>query len=325
MITCRSFVLALATALALCGLTAASARAAALAGHIKSLDADANRLVVTETGTGRDVDVTVTDRTWIMTGTGRVIGFSQLRPGDGVGIAHVNGVATQVVVNPMPLTGVISAVDPIKRTLDVKEMGTDQDVHLTVNAGTIFETTSGKGIALGELRPGDSVGVSHDGGVATRILVSQAPWRGVVELVDVGANKLVLSQEGTDRSISVTINDQTKIQTNEGKELELKDVKQGDGVSVTHTDDVAETIRVSVKPEELTGHIKTVGADMKTLIVTQMGTNADVTVMINDSTTIVTTDGKALAFKDLKKGDGVGIAHHGGVAQKIVVNVRPVR
>jgi len=39
----------------------------------------------------------------------------------------------------------------------------------------------------------------------------------------------------------------------------------------------------------------------------------------------VTTNGKDLRFQDLKRGDGVGIDHHGGVADRIVVNVKPVR
>jgi hypothetical protein len=323
--TRRSFLLTCAVALALLGLGSDLARAAGLAGTIKSVDAGAGRLVVTETGTNRDVDVTVNNLTVIMTGTGRVLNVQDLRAGDGVGIAHVDGLASQIVVNPMPLTGIITSVDLDKRVLVVTEMGTDQNVTLAVDPRSVIQTNAGKVIPLSELRKGDSVGIAHDRKVAMKILVSQAPWKGLVESVDIPAKKLVVTEAGTDRSIPVTINDQTRIEAVGGKELALKDVKQGDGVSITHTGDVAETIVVNSKPEELTGHVKTVGADMKTLVVTQMPNGTDVTVVINDSTTIVTTDGKNLAFKDLKRGDGVGIAHHGGVAEKIVVNVKPVR
>jgi len=323
--TRRSFVLALAGLLMTFGLMADPARADALAGTVKSIDAGAGRLVVTEAGTGRDVDVTVSNLTMIRTATGRGLGLIELRPGDGVGIAHVGGVASQVIVNPLPLTGTVSSVDPAKRTLVVTELGTDKNINLTVTDQTVIQTNAGKGLVLSEVRTGDSLGIVRDGPVATRIMVSQAPWKGLIHSVDVPAKKIVVTEEGTDRSIPVTFNDETKIESTDGKTLELKDLKQGDGVSITHTGDIAEKVLVNVKPEELTGHVKTVGADLKTLVVTETATGTDVTVVINDRTTIVTTASKNLEFKDLKKGDGVGIAHHGGVAEKIVVNVRPVR
>ena len=58
---------------------------------------------------------------------------------------------------------------------------------------------------------------------------------------------------------------------------------------------------------------------------TLTGTTTDVTVAVNDQTTIVTTAGKTLKIKDLKEGDGVGIAHTASVAKKIMVNVKPPR
>jgi len=325
MVTRRSFVLTLASLLTTFGLMVDPAWADALSGTIKTIDAGAGRLVVTEAGTNRDVDVMVNNLTVLRTATGRALGLNELRPGDGVRIAHVGGVASQVIINPLPLTGTVASVDPAKRTLVVTEMGTDKNINLTVTPQTVIQTNAGRGIPLSEIRTGDSLGIVRDGPVATRIMVSQAPWKGLIDSVDVPAKKIVVTEAETDRSIPVTFNDETKIESTDGKSLELKDLKQGDGVSITHTGDVAEKVLVNVKPEQLTGHIKTVGADMKTLVVTEMATGTDVTMVINDRTTIVTTAGKNLEFKDLKKGDGVGIAHHGGVAEKIVVNVRPVR
>jgi hypothetical protein len=74
--------------------------------------------------------------------------------------------------------------------------------------------------------------------------------------------------------------------------------------------------------EVLKGHVKSVAANLKTFVVTQLGTNTDLTVQINPQTQIVTTEAKKLDVKELKAGDGVAVSHVGGVASKIVVSVR---
>ncbi|MCA1684801.1 MAG: hypothetical protein LC745_02210, partial [Planctomycetia bacterium] len=57
----------------------------------------------------------------------------------------------------------------------------------------------------------------------------------------------------------------------------------------------------------------------------QTGTTKEVTVAVNERTSIVTTEGKPLKFRDLKEGDGVGILHTASLASKIVVNVKAPR
>ena len=64
-------------------------------------------------------------------------------------------------------------------------------------------------------------------------------------------------------------------------------------------------------------------AEAKKLIAAAGMTDKDITVAVNEQTTVVTTEGKKLELKQLKKGDGVGISHTKSVASKIVVNVRP--
>ena len=56
------------------------------------------------------------------------------------------------------------------------------------------------------------------------------------------------------------------------------------------------------------------------LIVTELGSDVTVTVAITPKTRIVSNAGKTLSMNDLKKGDGVGIAHQASVASLIVVN-----
>jgi len=147
---------------------------------------------------------------------------------------------------------------------------------------------------------------------------------GVVTTVDLEGRKIAVTPTGQDKPIDVTINDQTTIATAAGKALQLKDLKTGDGLGIAHTGGLASKIVVNVKPSELTGHVKTVGANLKTFVVTETGTTNDVTVAVTPETSIVTNDGKKIELRDLKKGDGVGISHVNSVASKIVVRVKPV-
>ena len=126
-----------------------------------------------------------------------------------------------------------------------------------------------------------------------------------------------------EKTVDVTVNDQTVISTTAGKPLQLKDLKPGDGLGIAHTGGVASAIAVNIKPAELTGHVKSVGASLKTFVVTETGTTTDVTVAITANTSFVTTGGKKIDLKELKKGDGVGISHVNSVASKVVVHVKP--
>jgi len=145
---------------------------------------------------------------------------------------------------------------------------------------------------------------------------------GIVTSVDVESKKIVVTPTDQEKTVDVTVNDQTVITTEAGKTVELKDLKAGDGLGIAHSAGVASKILVAVKPSELTGHVKTVKSDAKTFVVTETGTTTDVTVAITADTSIVTVKGKKLELKELKKGDGVGISHINSVATKIVVNVK---
>lgn len=148
--------------------------------------------------------------------------------------------------------------------------------------------------------------------------------KGIVSTVDVDAKKIAVTPEGKQLNVDVMVNDQTEITTSAGKKIALKELKTGDGLGVVHTAGLASKIVVNVKPAELTGHVKSVAANLKTFVVTETGTNTDVTVAVNADTSIADTAGKKLEIKELKKGDGVGISHVNSVASKVVVNVKPV-
>jgi hypothetical protein len=253
----RSFVPALAGALVVFGVMTAPA-AAQLTGHVRSVDTAANRLIVTETGTGTDYPIAVTGQTLVVTTAGKALTLKDLRKGDGVSVLHAGGVASKIVTTQSRLVGTVKSADP-----DAK-----------------------------------------------RLVIRQTVPKG---------------EEGTNRDVTVTVDDQTTITTTDGKAIKLGDLNEGDGVSITRDGDLAQKIEVEVKPAELTGFVKSIGADLKTFVVTQTGTTKDLTVAVNPQTVIETTEGKTLKFEDLKEGDGVGLTHVSSVAKKIVVAVKPPR
>ncbi len=241
------------------------------------------------------------------------------------GVLVALGLTTSSARAAVGLTGVISSVDVEGRKLVVTPSGTEKNMTVMVTDQTQITTAQGQPLRLADLKRNDTVGIAHRDGVATSVVVNQAPLMGIVSTIDADGKKLVVTENGTNRDVTVPITDRTAILTSAGKAIELKDLKSGDGVGITYSGPFVTRIAVNSKPTELTGHVKEVGADMKSLVVTEIGTGTDVKVAITPSTTIVTGQGKTLSLKDLKKGDGVGIAHEASVASKIVVNAAPAR
>jgi hypothetical protein len=241
------------------------------------------------------------------------------------GVLVALGLTTPSARAAVGLTGVISSVDVEGRKLVVTPSGTEKNVTVTVTDQTRITTVQGQLLRLADLKRNDTVGIAHQNGAATSIVVNQAPLMGIVSTIDVDGKKLVVTENGTNRDVTVSINDRTAILTSAGEAIELKNLKSGDGVAITYSGPHVTRINVNTKPAELTGHVKEVGADMKSLVVTEIGTGNDVKIAITPSTTIVTGQGQTLSLKDLKKGDGVGIAHEASVASKIVVNAAPAR
>jgi hypothetical protein len=230
------------------------------------------------------------------------------------------------------LTGNVRSVDTTANRLIVKETGTGNEFAIAVTGQTQVVTPSGKALTLKDLRKGDGLSIAQVGGVASKIVVQQTRLVGTVKSADPNAKRLVLretgpkEEEGTNQDVTVRVDDQTGIETTDGKAIPLGDLKEGDGVSIARDGDLAQTIEVNVnRDEKLTGHVKSIAADLKTFVVTETGTTKDLTVAVTPQTVIETTEGKTLKIEDLKEGDGVGLTHVGSVAKRIVVAVKPPR
>jgi hypothetical protein len=146
---------------------------------------------------------------------------------------------------------------------------------------------------------------------------------GIVKAVDTDAKKIVVTPTGKVSTVDVVVNAKTELKNEAGESIPLKELKEGDGVGIALKSGVALKINVAVKPSELTGHVKSVASNRKSFVVTETGTSTDVTVAVNGETSIVTTEGKKLEVQELKKGDGVGIAHTNSLASRIIVYVKP--
>ncbi len=223
------------------------------------------------------------------------------------------------------LAGIIKSVDTSARTLRVYEKTTDRPFNVVVAPNTVITSMSGRPLTMKALRRGDGVGVSLYNGIATVIVVNQTALLGVVESIDLDGKTFTLDEKGTDRDVKVAILPNTTIETPDGKNLPFKDLKSGDGVSVNFNGEDVAVVVVNAKPDEMTGHIKTVAADLKSFVITDIATKREVRVAVTPKTNIVTSEGKTMELRQLKKGDGVGIAHNGSVASKIVVNPAPAQ
>ena len=86
---------------------------------------------------------------------------------------------------------------------------------------------------------------------------------------------------------------------------QVKDLRKGDGLSVTHVGGVAS--KIVAQQTRLVGTVKSADPDAKRLGIRatgpkgEEGTNNDVTVRVDDQTVIETTDGKAIKLGDLKE------------------------
>lgn len=223
------------------------------------------------------------------------------------------------------MVGFIHSINPETRTLVVEGDQTGNKYDVTINDQTRLMTPSGQTLKFKDLKKGDGVGITHNGGNALSVMVNQAVLRGVVERIDLDGKKIVIDEADSDRDVDVNVSDDMVIETKDGKVLTLKQLKTGDGVGISYAGSTPTKVVVNVKPTELRGHIESVGADQKSLVIKEIGTNANVSVAVTPNTSILTTSGQTIPLKDLKKGDGVGIAHDASVASKIVVNVAPAR
>jgi hypothetical protein len=148
------------------------------------------------------------------------------------------------------LAGIVSSVDVDGKKIVVTPTGQEATTEVLVNDQTEITTEGGNPFALKDLKPGDGLGIAHSGGKAVKILVAVKPAEltGHVKSVKTDSSTFVVTETGTTTDITVKIAKETSIVDVKGKKLELKELKKGDGVGLTHYNSVATKVIVNVKP-----------------------------------------------------------------------------
>jgi len=219
--------------------------------------------------------------------------------------------------------GNVYSVNPQTGQLVITDAMTARNFELMVGPQTSIATSLGQPITLADLRKGDGIGVAASGAQALSIVVNQGVLRCVVSAFVPGVT-ITVTENGTNRSVTVPLTAQTPIVAAGGQPV-AKAVSPGEGVLVRYNGQGIARVIVTPKPDELTGYIKSVGPDMRSLIVNEVGTDAEYKVIVTPQTDLVNSQGKALAMKDLHSGDGVGISHSRSVASRIVVAPAPAK
>jgi len=221
--------------------------------------------------------------------------------------------------------GNVASVNPQTGQLLVTDSLTARNFELLLTPQTRILSSLGQPLMAADLKQGDGLGVAAAGAQALTIVVNQGVLRGVVSAVDLNGDSVTVTESGTDRSVKVPITAQTPIRTTKDQPVEREHLKSGDGVLVQYVGRGVARIVINPKPAELTAYIKSVGPDKRSLLVSEVGTNAVYKVVVNPETEVVNAEGTSLAMKDLHAGDGVGIAYNQGVASKIVVAPKPAK
>jgi hypothetical protein len=221
--------------------------------------------------------------------------------------------------------GNVYSVNPQTGQVVVTDAFTGRNFELMVTPQTSVLSNLGQPLTVAELNKGDGLGIAARGAQALSIVFNQGVLRGVVKSVDIDGGTITVTENGTDRSVTVPLTAQTPVLSPTEQPVALKTLKTGDGVLVQYAGRGIGRVIINPKPAELTAHVISVGADMRSLLVTEVGTNSDYKVVVTPQTEVVNGQGKTLEMKDLRPGDGVGIAHHHAVASKIVVAPAPAR
>ncbi len=148
------------------------------------------------------------------------------------------------------LAGIVKSIDVDGKKIVVTPTGQETTSDVLVNDQTEILTEAKNPFAFKDLKAGDGVGIVLESGVATKISVAVKPAEltGHVKTVKPEAKSFVVTETGTTTEITVAITKETSIVDVKGKKLELKELKKGDGVGISHFNSVATKILVNVKP-----------------------------------------------------------------------------
>jgi hypothetical protein len=118
----------------------------------------------------------------------------------------------------------------------------------------------------------------------------------------------------------VALDPQVPITSRAGDPFAGTDLKPGGGVAIVLNG--PEAAKVVMSPPPRRGFVKSINLDKQSLTLNELNTEREATVPLADQASILSADGRSLALKDLKPGDGLAVTMDGDVASRIDVNVK---
>jgi len=217
------------------------------AGTVMVVDPAANKIVMLDPATSRQIDVRFVDRPQILTTAGMPLQFQNLKRGDRVSLVYAGGLASRAVVNQAPLKGVISSIDLKAQKLVVTESETNRDIEVTLNPSTRIETDQHKPLALKDIKTGDGTAIVFAGVTPVDVVINGKPpeLKGHIKAVSGDFRSLIVTELSNGADITVAVTPDTTIVSKSGKSLGMNDLKKGDGVGITHHSSVASMIVVN--------------------------------------------------------------------------------
>jgi phage terminase large subunit-like protein/Ni,Fe-hydrogenase maturation factor len=282
-----------------------------LSGVISAIDPIGSTLTVTPKGGGADVVLKV-DSATIIKRNGKTATLADLQLGDRVEARYnpVTMLAANISarLNLVPLSGVISAIDPIGSTLTVTPKKGGADIVLKVDSATIIKR-NGISATLADLQVTDRVEAKYNpvSMLAASINARQtlAEVEGTISAVDTGAGTVTVTPEKGGADVVLKVDSATIIKRN-GITATLADLQVTDQVEAKYipVSMLAVKIEAEMNLAELEGQISAIDTGAGTVTITPKEGGADM-VLIVDSTTVIKRNGTTAALTDLQVTDQV--------------------
>jgi hypothetical protein len=282
-----------------------------LSGVISAIDPLGSTLTVTPKKGGPDVVLKV-DPTTVIKRNGKPTTLADLQLGDLVEARYnpVTMLAANISarLNLVPLSGVISAIDPLGSTLTVTPKSGGPDVVLKVDSTTVIMRI-GKPATLADLQLGDRVEARYNPVtmLASKIFarLNLVGLSGVISAIDPLGSTLSVTPKKGGPDLVLKVDPTTVIKRN-GKPATLADLQLGDRVEARYNPVtmLAANISARLNLVALSGVVSAVDPLGSTLSVTPKKGGPDVVLKV-DSTTIIKRNGITATLADMLVTDRV--------------------
>ena len=283
----------------------------ALSGVISAIDTGAGTVTITPKEGGADVVLKV-EPTTVIRRNGKTATLADLQLGDRVEARYnpVTMLAFNISarLNLVPLSGVISAIDPLGSTLTVTPKKGGPDVVLKVDS-TTFIKRNGKPATLADLQLGDRVEARYNPVTMLAFNISArlnlVELKGVVSAVDTANGTLTVTPKRGGPDVVLKVDSTTVIKRN-GITATLADFLVSDRVEAKYNPVTMLAAWINAKQylAKVDGTISAIDIGAGTVTITPEGGGPDVVLKV-DTTTVIKRNETTATLADLQVNDRV--------------------